>query len=140
MHDQVVVGILHGKTNLLEQLQTFGNRKFSRVAEFCDRLALDAFHHDELTAILCHSPIEQPRDVRMVETGQDSALLAESTFDLIVHQTRPDQFDGDLFAINIVGALRQIDHTHPASSDLAYNPILADHSPNGLPIFIIDDS
>src|SRR5262249_13475276 len=122
--------------NLLKQLQSFGDRMFARVAEFFDRLALDIFHHDILTAVFGHAAIEQARDVLMVEPGQNAALLAKAALDLAGHQTWPDQLDGDQFAISLVSSLGQIDHTHPASPDFARNPIWADHSTGRLAAFI----
>src|SRR4030095_14420219 len=109
---------------------------FARVAEFFDGLALDIFHHDILTAVFGHAAVEQARDVRVVEPGQNAALLAKAALDLAGHQTWPDQLDGDLFAVSAAGALGQKTHTHPSSPDFAHNPIWSDHSTGGLAAFI----
>src|SRR5215510_871701 len=71
-------------------------------------------------------------DILVVEPGQNAALLAKAPFDLSRYQAGPDQLDGDLLVVEIVGPLSQIDHAHSPAANLINNAIWADHTSDGL--------
>jgi hypothetical protein len=126
--EQVLMRVLHGRTNLNEEFQPLGNRKLVGVAIFVDRQAFDQVHHKVGHTILRRAAIEQPSDVWMIEAGQDLPLILETIDDKVRVLTRADQLDCDLLLVLVVCAEGSVDLAHPANADLPHDLIGADTS------------
>src|SRR5580698_2134804 len=135
MNDQMLMGKLHGRGNLQENSQPFGNRELEMVAVLGDRPPLDQFHRNVWDSILCCAAIEQSRDIWMFETGQNLALVLESSDDRVGILTCADNFQRHLLAILIVGTKGAIDFTHASRPDLLHDPISADTSSDPRVVF-----
>ena len=96
MDDPFLVGVLHGMTNRLEQLQPFSRRKFLAVAEFGDGLALHQLHHEERPAEECHARIEDSGDIGVIHHGQGLLLGVEPGQHLLRVHPELDELDGHL--------------------------------------------
>jgi hypothetical protein len=81
--DEVLVGDLDGLAHLAEQDEAPSDRQAVLVAVAVDRDTLDVLHHEVRQAVVGGAAVEQPRDVRVVDGGQDLALGAEATDDVL---------------------------------------------------------
>ena len=109
MDDQVLMRVGHSRAHLAEKLDSLGRLKVVAVAKGPQWFALYILHHEEGQAIVARPAIEQPRDIRMVELGQNLALIAEPAQNVLRIEATPDQFERDLLSVFIVGARREID-------------------------------
>src|SRR5215510_1402925 len=91
-----------------------------------DRFAGDEFHHKVGQAAGRRAPVEQTRNVRMIERGQYLSLAQES----VAHEVRVhpafDDLDRDLPPELLVVTLRLVDVAHPAAPDQAHDAIWPD--------------
>jgi hypothetical protein len=78
MDNQPSMRVFDCGADLLEQFQPFGNGKVAPVTEFGDGTASNIFHDDELPAIFGDATIKQPRDIWVIEFGQNPAFLFEA--------------------------------------------------------------
>ena len=96
------------------------------LQETSDRHAFDVFHHEILAAIVRGTRVQEPRDIRMIESGQDLAFGMETPQHVLGVDPRVEQFDRDFFLEVAVGARREIDGAHSAAPDLARHGISSD--------------
>lgn len=87
--DEVLMRVLYSRSDLPEQLQSFGDRKLARVAVVSDRLAFDEFHRKVRQSVFGHAAIQQSRDVRVIQIGQNLAFVAEAARDFGIVHARP---------------------------------------------------
>ena len=90
-----------------------------------DRRALHVLHHEVGKALGRGAAVEEPRDVRMVQRGEDLPLVAEAADDQLRVHAAADHLDGDR-VLEIAGAPGQIDRAHAAASDAALDHVGAD--------------
>jgi len=90
-----------------------------RVAILAYGYALDIFHHQVRPAIRGRAAINQARDVRKLEVGQNLSFGAEALDDEIRIHAPLDELDGDVFLVLIIIAYRQINCAHSAASNLS---------------------
>src|SRR5215831_1552939 len=96
-----------------------------RIRILAYRLAFDVFHYEVGQPFGSSSTVQQPRNVRVIQVGENLALVSESTDDkMIVHPT-PDQLDCNSPFELVVGSDRQVDRAHPAGPDFSNNLISA---------------
>ena len=115
----------HRRANLLHQFQPFCHGQHALVAEAIERLAFDIFHHEIRQTIIRGTAIQQRRDVWMIQRGKNLSFAAKAAQNEIrVHPTL-DDFDGNTFLEQVVGAHRQIHCAHPAASQFAFDFVCA---------------
>ena len=131
MDDQVFVGAIDGLAHLTEEPDARREIEMVRVAVSRDRLALHVLHH-EVGHALRRAAVDQPRDVRMLERGQDLPFETESFPQLrrVAVPRRNFQRDG-LLVLEVV-ADRLEHQAHAAVSDLADDAIGAEAPPDPL--------
>lgn len=118
MNDQLLVRILNGAAHNPEQPETLPQRKSVLVAILVDRLTLDVVHDDVRLTSLGRSAVHEPRDVRMLEGGQNLPFLPEPADDVLAGETATHEFDGNLLAKVVIGASGQEDRSHAADANL----------------------
>src|SRR5688572_27560550 len=78
MDDGAAMRVGDGGAGLAKELKPVGYRQRVLVAILVDRQALDVLHDEIRQAVLSGVAIEQACDVRMIETGEDLPLVAET--------------------------------------------------------------
>ena len=126
MDDQIPVRVGHRAAHDQEHAQPIGERQLVPVAVAVDGLALDELHHDVGRAVVGRAAVEEPRDVRMLEAGEDLPLPPEVADRVVAGAADRDDLDRDPLAVLIVGARGQIDDAHPAVAELAEHAVGAD--------------
>jgi hypothetical protein len=96
------------------------------VAIDIDRTAFGVLHNQVRQTIGGCAGVEEARNVRMVQLGEDLHLVSEATPDDVAAETGFDQLDRNLLAIVFVVTLGEIDGAHSPASDLAHDAIRAD--------------
>ena len=87
------------------------------------------FHelHDEVgLAVLGRPAVEEPGDVGVIEQSRDLAFAAETLHRELARHAGANQLDGGQLFELLVGAAREIDHSHPAASELSDDLVGAD--------------
>src|SRR5262249_21193466 len=92
----------------------------------CDRLAGDEFHHKVRQAVSRRAAVEQTRNVRMIERGQNLSLAMESVAHAVRVHPPFDDFDRDLMLELLVVTIGHVDGAHPAASDQACDAVRPD--------------
>jgi hypothetical protein len=118
MDDEVVMGELHRLAHAEEQTEAIGHGELACAAVLVDADAIDVFHDQIGQPFFGRTAVEQPRDLRVLELGQDLALAAESAEQILVAQWRGDDLDRHLLVELVVGACREIHRAHAAAADL----------------------
>ncbi len=132
MHHQVAVGEAHGFANLEKERQAALDRRRRGVAEGGDRFAGDVLHDEVGVARRGAPAVEQPGDVRMLQTGEDLALLFKATPHLAAVTAAADDLDRRLLAELAVGALGEVDGAHPSAPQLAHDSERSDALAGGV--------
>src|SRR5436853_635921 len=123
MHDEVAVGMFHGRAHVEKQTQALLDREVVDLTILRDPGALDVLHDDVRKAFLGRTAVEQTGDVWMMKIGQCLALAAEALeYELRVH-SGGDELDGDINGVLLVVALGEINGAHAAASQLTHNPV-----------------
>jgi hypothetical protein len=66
------------------------------VAEAVDRRSLDVFHDEIGTPVRQCAPVEQPRDARVLERGQNLALFVKATRQVVSgSEPTPNELERD---------------------------------------------
>ena len=125
MHDEVLMRVMHRATELLEKAQARRQRRHFFCPPNTERQAFDIFHHEERLAFGGGAAIEQARDIRMYQTGQNLAFAAQA-LECVGGWKTTDQLDRDLALIFAIRAFGQIHATHAAVADFADDAIVAD--------------
>ena len=103
--------------NLAHQGDAAARVELMGIAEAVDGQAADEFHHQIGQAGLGDAAIDQARDLRMIQAGQELAFAAEALFDLVARPapaappSRPPTSEG------AVGAFGQINGAHAAAPE-----------------------
>ena len=131
--DPLLVRVLHGRANLLEQAKALLNAEPVRVAELGEGDALDEFHDEVRLAGVRGAGIEQLGDVGMIHQGDGLPFGLEPGKDRRrVAALDADQFDRDP-ALDRFGLVGHPDGAHSAFADLLKELVLAgDDSPRRL--------
>ncbi len=83
----------HRFANLEQQLGTFSGWQLSVVAIAVDALALDELHHQVGQAVLGHSTVDKPRDMRMIDRGEQVLFRLKATQDVVISHLALEQFE-----------------------------------------------
>src|SRR5687767_3628978 len=91
-----------------------------------DRRPGDVLHHEERHPVLARTAVEQARDVRMLERGENLPFGAEAAEQGVDVEPSLDELEGDALLILSVGALREVDRAHSTARDFTQNAIWAE--------------
>src|SRR5579872_1720995 len=100
---------------------------------FLYRLPLDVLHHEIRPAIFEHAGVEQACNVRMNQARED-APLAPKALPKITSAARLNYFDRDFRWKLVVVTNTEVDGSHAARSERAFDPIWAGRSRHGIRI------
>ena len=117
MHDQVAVRMLDRRAYREEQFETLGDAASPLVAVLVDGKAFDELHHEVRQALVCGAGVEELRDVRVLQAGEDLSLRAEAPGEHVAVRAAPDRLDRDPVRDMAIRAFRLVDRTHPSLSD-----------------------
>ena len=112
------MGERHRRAHLEEKPQPARDVGTLAVAVGHQALTLDEFH-DQVGSLVERSGIEQPRDVRMLQPGQDGALAREAPQQLgRAHRSHDGQhLHRHALLVEAVGADRRVDGAHASATD-----------------------
>jgi len=116
---QALVRRMHGGTNRLKQAQARRNVEHLAVAVLVDRNSVDVFHDDVGAAIGECAAVDQVRDIRMIQLGEDLALDLEPGLHAAREHAATHDLDGHPLLELFVGALGEIDFAHAADPQAA---------------------
>jgi hypothetical protein len=128
MHDEVSVRVVHRRAHLAKQVQAVADREPAVGTVPIDGRAFDELHHQVRDAVVGLTSVEEARDVRVVERGQDPALAAK-TLRMVGARDRAGQFDGDAPVEVPVGAARQQHQPHATAAHDALDFVGPDAAP-----------
>ena len=80
MNDQILVRVVDRRTNRLEQAQARVDPELMQVAVHVERNAVDVFHDEVGHTVMGCAAVEQLRNRRVVEIGEDLPLVAQAQF------------------------------------------------------------
>jgi hypothetical protein len=81
MDDQVLVSVVYGGAEAAEKFQPLRDRQSVRLTIAIDGLAFDQLHHEVGKAILGCATVNESRDIRVLQTGQNLSLVLEALQD-----------------------------------------------------------
>ena len=117
MDDEVLVGVLDRRADPPEQGQAAPRVEPLLVAISGDRPSVDMLHHQVGLALRGRASVEDGRNARVLQAGQDLALLAESPLGVLRGGAAAHQLHGDRLLERVVVTHRAIDGAHPAVGD-----------------------
>src|SRR6185369_279469 len=123
MNHQLFMRVLHGIAKQREQTKAIGNVEPLPIRVLIQRPAFDVFHDEIRIAGFGGAATEQTANVRVIESGENLPLVAETLDDEVVVETAPDKFDRDSVLKLTVSAPRFIYRSHSAATDFAFNAI-----------------
>src|SRR5207248_3651126 len=124
--DGVAMRVTDRGAGFAEKLQSLSNQQIVRIAILIDRHAFDVLHDKIRQSIFGHAAVEQARDVRVIEAGQDLSFVAEMAQHRIGVHAPLDQLDRDTLLILLIRALGQINRAHPATAEFAQDAVWPD--------------
>jgi hypothetical protein len=119
MHHEALVRVLHGRTHLLDECEPCRDRQRPFVAPIRDGGAIDILHGQKRASVIGGAAVEQARDVRMLERGEDLSLAMEARQHVVRIHTAPQHLDRHPLLEGPIVACAQIDRPHAATSELA---------------------
>ena len=97
-----------------------------------DRLAVHQLHREVRLPLVADAAVEETRDVRVAEPGQDLALAAEPVEERRRREPAADHLEGHLLRVGAVGPVGAVDRAHAALAQQAVDLPRADAAPDGL--------
>ena len=101
-------------------------REAMRPAIFVDGKTVDVLHHEIRKALAARAAVEQARDVRMFEPGEDLTLVSKALQHGVAVHAALDEFDGGAHRELRIVALAKKDSAHAAATQLAHDAIRPD--------------
>src|SRR4029077_1773396 len=129
MNNQIPMRKFHRVADLQKELQSLTRRQLLRNCKSSHRCADNVVHDEVGQTIVGRACIEQPRDIWVIELGQDLAFRSEAVQDLSRVSASIQHLDRDLFLTLTISALRQENCAHPAAPEFTYDHIRADALP-----------
>ena len=126
MHDQVRVGVGDGLQHVEEETETGLDPQRVLVAIAVDALTVHVLEDEIRLARSRHARIDEVRDVRVGEPGENVAFAPESLFAGAAHQRDVQQLDRRASFEAAVASLRQPHAAHPALTDTRRQPVGAE--------------
>ena len=118
VHDQVGVRLGYGPQHIEKQPNARFDIEPVLVAVAIDVIAFNVFENEIRLSSLRHSGIDQFRDVRMNQKGENAALAFESFLAALPHQRDVEELHRHLPLKSSVVSFRQPDAAHAALADL----------------------
>ena len=116
MDDEVLVGKLDGLANPHEQREPLGHGKTLLFTEAMDGNSIHILHHQIEIAVAGNAAIQQAGNEGMLQSGKNLPFLTKSLPEEIGGKGQVNQFDGDLLLELPIGAMRQINGAHAATT------------------------
>src|SRR5436190_11895080 len=123
MNYLLLVSIMNGLTDCSEKLQSLGNTQLVRIAITIKRLALNIFHDEVGQAVLSSTPVEQQRNVWMIQRGENLALFAKASQNKVGIHPPLDQLDGYPLMEFLIDTYGFVDSAHAATSNLTLDAV-----------------
>jgi hypothetical protein len=117
MDDEVLMGVMNGVTNRAKHFEPLADRETSFLTVAIDRYAIDVLHDEKWSTILGLSPVEETRNVRMLQRCQNLSLVSKPREDFPGVHTGAKKFDGHSLAEFAIRPRGKIDRPHPAPTD-----------------------
>ena len=117
---------LHRRTDLNEQLEALADEQRAAVAVGVDGLAVDVLHHQIGRAVLEIAAVDQPRNRRMIERGENMAFAVQAAAQPRVQCRMMQHLDGDGLLVLRIVSLGAIHRAHAAVPENGYDAIVAD--------------
>jgi hypothetical protein len=127
MNDQLAMRVLDRRAQREEEPEPLRDREHAIRAVGVQRLALDVFHHQIRQTFGRAATVQKPRDVGMIERGEDLPLASEAPDRLLVSETDPDQLESAALAEVALHALGQPHGAHAALTDRVQQPPGSEH-------------
>src|SRR3954468_2115828 len=118
MYHQVLMSVLNSGADVAEQFEALAEIQLALVAPAVNRSTIDQLHDKVRQPLFGTAAVEELRNIGMIERCQNLALATKPLQDFTVFLFVVNDFDGHLFAICAIGALRQVDGAHASASDL----------------------
>ena len=123
MHDEIGVGMRHGREHLLEQLDPLLLREVVLIAIPIDAGAVHVLQHEVRLPRRGHPRIDQPRDVGVGYPGECGAFPPESLAADRIEQGQVEQLDRDLALEAAVAPPSQPDGAHSTLADRLFEGV-----------------
>jgi hypothetical protein len=127
--DEIPVRVLHRGGDKREEIEPLRHRRAMFLAPSGDREPLDVLHREERASVVRRAAIQEPRDVGMLEPGEDLPLAEEAGHGLIRVEAAFQELDRDGLLELTVDARGEIDTPHAAATDLRVEAIGTDAGP-----------
>jgi hypothetical protein len=124
--DEILMRGIDGAADVDEQAQARRDVEPVTIAVGGDRQTVDVLHHEIRKLPFSRAAVEQLRDVRMTERGEDLPLGDEAPMELLGIGAVAQELDRDLTAILAVNAFGEIHHAHAAATKFAHDAVRAD--------------
>src|SRR5947199_10838528 len=125
MDNQIPMRKFNRGADLQKQLQSLTRRQPLRDCKSSHRFADNVVHDEVGQTIVGCACIEQPRDIWVIEPGQDLAFRSETAQDLSRVGASIQYLDRNLFLKLTIGTLRQKYCAHPAAAKFTDDDIRA---------------
>src|SRR4029453_19101978 len=125
MNNQIRMGKVNCGADFQKQLQSLTRRQLLRDCKASHSCADNVVHDEVRQTIVSRACVEQPRDIWVIEFGQDLAFCSETAQDLSRVCASIQYLDRDLFLKLTVSALRQKYCAHPAAAKFTDDDIRA---------------
>ena len=125
MQDQTLVRVLDRRAHLTEQADALGQRQAALHAVGGDGRPLGQLHH-EVALPAVHTAVQEPDDVRVLETLENLTLLDEAALGLRHEDPVARHLQGHLALQLAIGTRGPIHLAHAAAANLFQEPIRAD--------------
>ncbi|MBA8887615.1 hypothetical protein FHW12_001829 [Dokdonella fugitiva] len=121
MHDELCVCVLDGGTDVEEEREAGAQRQRTLVAMARDRRAFDVLHREIRGAVLCGAGVDEARDVRVLQRGEQAVLAREARRGVGAETCARDEFERDPLRDRIVVAFGEVDHAHAAAREFPHD-------------------
>src|SRR5262249_19536799 len=125
MNNQIPMRKFNRRADLQKQLQSLTRGQPLRVCKSSNRYADNVVHDEVGQTILGRACVEQPRDIWVVEPGQDLAFRSETAQDLSRVCASIQYLDRNLFLKLTISTLSQKYGAHPAAAKFTNDDIRA---------------
>lgn len=117
MHDQVLMGVLNGRTDAAENPQPLRNREPVLVTIPIQWRSLDILHHQIGQAVFGNAAVEQSDDIGMIESGERLSFDPKAMQGFLCCQASFEHLDRDVILILAIGTGTQVEVSHPTGSN-----------------------
>src|SRR4029077_4899613 len=125
MKNQIPMRKFHRVADLQKELQSLTRRQLLRDCKSSHRCADNVVHDEVGQTIVGRACIEQPRDIWVIELGQDLAFRSKAVQDLGRVSASIQYLDRDLFLKLTISALCQENCAHPTAAKFTDDDIRA---------------